>query len=245
VPDAVFAHPRLARVYDSLDPDRSYLDTYVDLVQALSATSVLDVGCGTGTLARRLAALGIEVLAFDPANASVAVARTKVDAEQVEWAVATAPDVSGDWSRRARYDLATMTANVAQVFLEDDEWLATLRAVHSCLRPGGHLAFESRKPADRAWERWTKALTHQVVDVEAEGPVEDWTEVTAVDGEFVTFVAPKVFLADGERIVSTSMLRFRSEEALRRSLTHAGFLDVDVRDLPYAPGRGWLLLARA
>jgi len=159
--------------------------------------------------------------------------------------VATAPDMAAAPSRQVRYDLATMTANVAQVFLEDDEWLATLRAVHSCLRPGGHLAFESRKPADRAWERWTKALTHRVVNVETEGAVEDWTEVTAVDGELVTFVAPKVFLADGERIVSTSTLRFRGEEALRRSLTEAGFLDVEVRDLPYAPGRGWLLLARA
>lgn len=134
---------------------------------------------------------------------------------------------------------------MAQVFLEDDEWLATLRATHSCLRPGGHVAFESRVPADRVWERWTRTLTHRVVHVTPEGPVEDWIEVTAVDDEYVTFRSPKVFLSDGEQIVSTSTLRFRGQEALRRSLTRAGFRDVEVRDLPYAPGRGWLLIARA
>lgn len=245
VPDALFAHPRLARVYDPLDPDRSDLDTYVDLVHEFGGTSVLDVGSGTGTLACRLAASGAEVLGVDPAGASVEVARTKACADRVEWVVGTAPDVAADPARRQRYDLATMSANVAQVFLDDDEWLATLRAVRDCLRPGGHLAFETRVPADRAWERWTKELTHQVVDVPGEGPVEDWVQVTAVDGELVTFDSPTIFLADGERIESTSTLRFRTEEALRRSLADAGFVDVDVRDLPYAPGRGWLILARA
>jgi hypothetical protein len=137
-----------------------------------------------------------------------------------------------------------MTAVLAQVFLGDDEWHATLRAVHDCLRVGGHVAFETRVPADRAWQRWTKELTRQVVDVTGEGPVEDWVHVTAVDGELVTFDSPTIFLADGERIDSTSTLRFRSEETLRRSLAQAGFVDVDVRDLPYAPGRGWLIVAR-
>jgi hypothetical protein len=42
---------------------------------------------------------------------------------------------------------------VAQVFLDDAEWATTLRAIHTALRPGGHLAFESRNPDDRAWER--------------------------------------------------------------------------------------------
>ena len=245
MPDALFSHPRLARVYDPLDPDRSDLDTYVDLVHELGAATVLDVGCGTGTLACRLVGEGVEVLALDPAKASVEVARAKAGAEGVEWVVATAPEVAADAAHRARFDLCTMSANVAQVFVDDAEWLATLEAVHACLRPGGHLAFETRVPADRAWERWTKALTHQVVDVAGEGPVEDWVEVTEVIGDLVTFESPTVFLADGERMESTSTLRFRSEETLRSSLAWSGFRDVEVRDLPYAPGRGWLLVARA
>jgi SAM-dependent methyltransferase len=244
VPDAIFSHPRLARVYDPLDPDRSDLDGYVELVDELGAATVLDVGCGTGTLACRLSALGVQVLGVDPAEASVAVAQGKPGADRVEWMVGTAADVASDPGRLAQYDLATMTANVAQVFLDDEEWLATLRAIHHCLRAGGHLAFETRVPADRGWTRWTKELTHQVVEVEGEGLVEDWVQVTAVDGELVTFESPTIFHADGERIDSTSTLRFRGEEALRSSLERAGFTDVELRDLPYALGRGWLVVAR-
>ena len=244
MPDAVFSHPRLAGVYDALDPDRSDLDTYVDLVRELGAASVLDVGCGTGTLACRLAVDGVEVFALDPARASVEVARTKVGAEQVEWAVATVVEVADDPAHRGRFDLCTMTANVAQVFVEDQEWAATLEAVHACLRPGGHLAFETRVPADRAWQRWTKENTHQVVDVAGQGLVEDWVQVTAVVGDRVTFESPTIFLADGERVESTSTLRFRSEEVVRHSLERSGFTGVEIRDLPYAPGRGWLVVAR-
>lgn len=244
VPDAIFDHPRVARVYDPLDPDRSDLDTYIDLVDEFGASAVLDIGCGTGTLCSRLAIeRGLRVLGVDPARASVDVARTKTGADRVTWLVGTAVDVAADLSHRQQYDLATMTANVAQVFLRDEEWIANLRAIQTCLRPGGYLAFESRVPSDRGWERWTKELTHQVVEVEGEGPVEDWVQVTKVDGEFVTFESPTIFRADGECIDSTSTLRFRSKEALCRSLTEAGFTKTEVRDLPYAPGRGWLMVA--
>ncbi|WP_233091947.1 bifunctional 2-polyprenyl-6-hydroxyphenol methylase/3-demethylubiquinol 3-O-methyltransferase UbiG [Arthrobacter sp. MSA 4-2] len=245
MPDAVFDHPRVARVYDPLDPDRRDLETYVNLADEFGAATVLDVGCGTGTFCSLLAERGIRVVGADPAGASVAVAQTKPGADRVTWVVGTAVDVAAEPAHQHQYDLATMTANVAQVFLEDEEWLANLRAIHMCLRPDGHLAFETRVPSDRGWEQWTKELTQRVVEVEGEGPVEDWVQVTKVDGEFVTFDSPTIFLADGERIDSTSTLRFRTQEALRQSLSKAGFSRIEIRDLPYAPGRGWLIVAHA
>ena len=75
--DAAFADPRLAEIYDPLDPDRSDLDVYAAMAQEFGARSVLDVGCGTGTLACLLAARGLEVIAVDPAAASLDVARRK------------------------------------------------------------------------------------------------------------------------------------------------------------------------
>lgn len=244
VVDAVFSNPRLARVYDPLDPDRSDLDVYVDAVQEFGARVVLDVGCGTGTFLARLIDLGqFTLVGVDPAGASIEVARAKVDTEQVEWIVGTVEEVAEDPARRGRFDLVTMTANVAQVFLEENEWLSTLRAIHTCLRPGGHLAFETRVPGDRAWRRWTKEFTRQVVDVPGEGLVEGWVHVTHVSGAFVTFESPTIFHADAERLESTSTLRFRTQEELRATLSQAGFLDIDIRDLPYAPGRGWLVVA--
>ncbi|MBG6216165.1 SAM-dependent methyltransferase [Arthrobacter sp. CAN_A6] len=162
MPDAIFDHPRIARVYDPLDPDRSDLHTYVNLVDEFGATAVLDVGCGTGTFCCGLADRGIRVLGVDPAGASVAVAQTKAGANRVTWVVGTVLDVAANQSHRRQYDLATMTANVAQVFLEDKEWLANLRAIRTCLRPGGRIAFESRVPSDQAWNRWTKKLTQRL-----------------------------------------------------------------------------------
>lgn len=45
MPDALYADPRLAPLYDPLDPDRSDLDAYLAMVEEFEARSVLDVGC--------------------------------------------------------------------------------------------------------------------------------------------------------------------------------------------------------
>jgi SAM-dependent methyltransferase len=243
VPDAVFDHPRLAAIYDDLDPDRSDLDAYVALVGELGARSVLDVGCGTGTFALMLARAGVEVVGVDPAAASVEVARGKPGADQVTWIVGDATALPP-----LQVDLATMTANVAQVFLTDDDWVATLRGIHGALRPGGHLVFETRDPARRAWERWTRENTHQVVHIHGVGAVETWIDVVSADagpaGGLIHFHDTNVFHADGDVIVSDSTLRFRTREELDASLAETGFDVLEVRDAPDRPGREWVYVAR-
>lgn len=83
--DAIFFEPRLAEIYDPLDPDRSDLDAYLELAAELGARSVLDIGCGTGTFACLLAARGVDVTGLDPAGASLDVARAKPGADRVRW----------------------------------------------------------------------------------------------------------------------------------------------------------------
>lgn len=146
-------------------------------------------------------------------------------------------------------DVATMTANVAQVFVDDAAWHEVLGAACERLRPGGALVFESRRPERRAWLEWTPEGSRQVVDVPHEGPVEDWVEVTDVveaddGGAVVTFDSPTVFHRDGVRIDSTSTLRFRTREAIEASIAAAGLDLVDVRDAPDRPGREWVYVAR-
>jgi SAM-dependent methyltransferase len=156
VVDAIFAEPRLAEVYDPLDPDRGDLDPYAAMVDEFGARSVLDIGCGTGTFACLLARRGLTVTAVDPAAASLAVARAKPGADRVRWVYGDAADLPP-----LRVDLVTMTGNVAQVFVTDAAWAATLRAAYTALRPGGRLVFEARDPAARAWLEWNRERSHK------------------------------------------------------------------------------------
>lgn len=238
VPDAVFSDKRLARVYDPLDPDRSDLDVYLDIVDELSATTVLDIGCGTGTFACMLAERGIEVVGVDPAEASLDVARTKPGAEQVRWLLGDATTLPS-----LEVDLATMTGNVAQVFLTDEEWEATLRGTHAALRPDGHLVFEARNPERRAWLDWTREKSYVKVDVPDVGEVESWHELTDASGELVSFRTTIVFSSDGAVIHSDSTLRFRERDQIAASLEATGYVVIDVRDAPDRPGREFVFVA--
>jgi SAM-dependent methyltransferase len=239
VTDAAFADPRLAALYDTLEGDRADLDLYVSLVAESGARSVLDVGCGTGSLACLLAGRGVEVVGLDPAAASLDVARGKPHAERVRW-------LHGDTASLPplQVDLVTMTGNVAQVFLADEEWAATLRAVRQALRRGGRLVFESRRPERQAWREWTPERSLARADVPRVGPVATWVQVTDVRDGLVSFRWTFRFERDGTELSSDSTLRFRSREELTDSLTGAGFAVEDVRDAPDRPGHEFVFVAR-
>ncbi|HWI03972.1 MAG TPA: class I SAM-dependent methyltransferase [Acidimicrobiales bacterium] len=236
--DAIFSEPRLAAIYDALDSDRSDLDVYASIVDELAARSVLDLGCGTGTLACLLANRGKEVTAVDPAVASVAVAQRKAGAERVRWLVGGAGDLPA-----LRVDLVTMTGNVAQVFVTDDEWMSTLRASFAALRPGGHIVFEVRDPAREAWREWRREESHRRVDVAGIGTVETWVELTQVQLPLVAFRWTFVFEADGSVLTSESTLRFRNDTQVLESLSEAGFNIQEIRDAPDRPGQELVFIA--
>jgi SAM-dependent methyltransferase len=239
VVDAIFEEPRLAEIYDPLDPDRSDLDAYAAMAAEFTAVRVVDVGCGTGTLACLLAARGLEVIAVDPAAASLDVARRKPGAGGVRWLHGDATALPA-----LQADLAVMTGNVAQVFITGQEWAATLGAVRAALRPGGRLAFESRDPARQAWLEWNRDTTYRRVVVPGTGPVETWTDLTGVQGSLVSFRVTFVFGSDGAVLTSDSTLRFRSREELADSLAAAGLAVEGVRDAPDRPGREFVFIAR-
>ena len=236
--EAIFEEPRLADIYDAVDGDRSDLDAYVALIDELGADLVLDVGCGTGTFACLLAGNGKKVTGIDPAAASLAVARRKPHAERVSWIEADATSLPS-----VEVDAVTMTGNVAQVFLTDDEWTSVLRAAYAAIQKRGCLVFEARNPACRAWEHWTKEQTHRRIVVGGAGAVETWAETTSVALPFVTFRHTFVFEADARVLTSDSTLRFRSRTELIESVERAGLGVRDIRDAPDRPGLEFVFIA--
>ncbi|MEO3891572.1 class I SAM-dependent methyltransferase [Nonomuraea sp. B5E05] len=130
----------------AFDHNDHYHGMLLSLVPRESRTA-LDVGCGTGRFARRLAELGMEVDAVDPS------------ARVIETAVAASQDRGGPRFRRAditetplpkdHYDYISCLASIHHVPF------GTVATLRDALAPGGVLAilgcYRESTPADLAW----------------------------------------------------------------------------------------------
>jgi ubiquinone/menaquinone biosynthesis C-methylase UbiE len=98
-----YADEDAAALYDLLNP-WARATTSTSLV--MEAGSVLDVGCGTGTLLRRARDAGHagRLCGVDPDRAMLAVAQRRGD---IEWLAATAASMTFE----SEFDLAVMTGH--------------------------------------------------------------------------------------------------------------------------------------
>ena len=217
VRQAEFNDPRLVEVYDAECPWSRDDDFFLSSVRDSGAARVLDLGCGTGRLAIAMAAEGLAVTGVDPARASLDAARAKPGAERVTWIEGTSSELPF-----ASFDAAVMTSHVAQLFHDDDDWARVLADLARAVVPGGLLAFDSRDPLDRRWQKWNPVDSARRVFLAEGREVSIWTEVTAERAGVVDF-AHHYELPDGEQLVSTATLRFRTAQEICAALDRAGF----------------------
>lgn len=136
--------PEYAQQYDLLYQDKDY-DAEVALIErifsrhALSGTSVLDLGCGTGQHAIRLAKRGFDVTGVDRSSEMLRIARVK--AEQTLDELTPQPSfVEGDITSvrlgGAPFDAALMMFAVLGYQVTNQAVRAALRTARAHLRPG-------------------------------------------------------------------------------------------------------------
>lgn len=215
---AHYADPDLIILYDLEMPSRPDHDFYLTCA-GRPGLRVLDVGCGTGTLALAFARMGHTVTGADPAPAMLAAARCKPGADTVTWIEADARTLA----LGTTFDLVIMTGHAFQVLLGDDDQRQALDAIARHLAPDGVFAFETRNPPVEEWRTWTREQSMTPLRHPRLGDVDvHWEAHLTATPEIVALETHYLFKADGSRRVSHSLLRFASQTTVARHLAEAG-----------------------
>ena len=144
----------LAGFYDRLMNEVDYDQWYayvLDLVEKVKSEGisspscrVLDLACGTGEFAYRLAGQGFKVTAVDISEAMLAVAEAKARSrgKRVQFLLQdmrtfTLPD---------EYDVVLCLCDSLNYLLDSAHWLDTFRRVIDVLKPGGVFIFDVNTP---------------------------------------------------------------------------------------------------
>ncbi|CAB5105485.1 putative SAM-dependent methyltransferase [Burkholderia cenocepacia] len=220
--DLLYTDPRLVAVYDLFNAGDRDFAFYAAAIGA-TRRRVLDLGCGTGTFARRLAAAGHDVVAIDPAPAMIAYARRQPGADAVRWFACALDGLPPG----TPFDAVVMTGHAFQCLLTDDDIDATLRGVRCVLADGGRFLFDTRNPRTEPWRAWTPAQSARRIESHEFGIVDLHHAVRAIDGAVVTFDTHYRFRRDDTLLTNTSRLRFIAQPELQARVIAAGFPAAD------------------
>jgi SAM-dependent methyltransferase len=214
--DPLYRDPSLVEFYDIENSGRDDFDYCLKMAE--SATSVLDLGCGTGQLIAEVAG-GRRLAGVDPAGAMLDIARTRKGGETVRWVEADAQSVRlGE-----TFDLVLLTGHAFQVFLTDDDALAVLRTIAAHLAPQSRFIFDMRNPVREEWREWTPEGSTRMIAHPAYGPVKAWNDVrfdreTAIATYQTFYEIPAV----GKTLSAASQIRFTGKDRLSQLIAEAG-----------------------
>lgn len=220
--------------YDRRNPWLADDDFYLALAQRLGG-SVLDLGCGTGRLARALAEAGLEVTAVDAAPAMLERARALDPEGRVRYREGDVRELQLE----RQFGMVAMTGHGFQHLLTEADQRQALGRIAALLRPGGCFAFDLRNLAaqdfaapgrfrisDRFSDPAGRAVTIEVAP--------HWHPASGI----ATYYLRRQI--DGRTVGrSKARLRYAEPAALDRKLAEAGFEIVerygDWPDQPFRP----------
>ncbi|MBX9299437.1 class I SAM-dependent methyltransferase [Chromobacterium piscinae] len=213
--ESLYGEPLLAEVYDLFNAWGEDNDFYLGLCSP-AVGSTLDLGCGTGLLAAKMAERA-EVVGLDPARAMLDIARARPGGEQVEWR----QDDARNFELSRRFDLIYCAGHAFQSFLTETDRRAVFRQVRRHLARGGRFAFETRNPAARAWLRWENAAPRRAAHPRW-GEVELSQSLLSERNGLVSYRSRYRFIDQDWALEADARLRFCGLAALSAELESEG-----------------------
>jgi ubiquinone/menaquinone biosynthesis C-methylase UbiE len=219
--DRLYRDPQIADFYD-LENVWGIDDDYCQTL-AISASSVLDLGCGTGRLATALASEKRAVVGVDPAKAMLDIARAKKSGDKVTWIEGDAREFRLD----REFDLVLLTGHAFQVFLNERDQRAVLKTIEKHLAPNGRFIFDSRNPVAEEWLEWGQKQSKRKLIHPQYGAIEAWnTAMYDQSTDNVTYSTNYLVSSTGRLFTAESHIHFTLQPKLATMIEECG-LEVD------------------
>jgi SAM-dependent methyltransferase len=213
----------IAAVYDEALPAHvavHYLEKRVRFVRSVSPPPgrVLDVGCGTGVVAARLAEAGYDPVGLDPSQGMLEVMRRRAPTvEAVQGSATEMPFGEGE------FDLSLSVATMHHI-AEPDAVRRALGEMVRVVRPGGRILVWDHNPRNPYWPFLMRRVPQDRGDERLIG-VDELLAGLAAGGAEVTFVTQLGMVADFTPPAMMSVARAAERAAeriplLRRVCAH-------------------------
>jgi len=159
MPEMIKLYSTLASIYHEMyqqifDYDKEFM-FYHSFLKKKKCHKIIEIGCGTGLLAKRLIEAGYDYLGVDLYNEMLEIARKETSSDRF---------IQGDmryFQVDQNFDCALITGRSLAYIISDPEIISTFRGIHHLLRDNGYFIFDSFD-ANKIFDNFTEE-SEQVV----------------------------------------------------------------------------------
>jgi SAM-dependent methyltransferase len=229
---------QFSSIYDRLMADMPY-DDWVRFAErtwaafGIRPATVVDLGCGTGSVSIPLSALGYRVVGIDLSDDMLAIARYKDEQSRsrtlaagsslpIEW---HQQDMR-EWEAAEPVDAVVSFCDCLNYLTEEQDVVRTFRATYANLAPGGVFAFDVHTPGQLDAYAATQPFTLDEDDVAYIWTCDYDDERREIEHSITFFAAEPSGLF--RRFEETHVQRAYPLQWLQRELAAAGFADIRI-----------------